>query len=106
MTITDKQREVMDEIANRAAESVYEKFQSEFEKKLEKEIIPDTVRQTLISLGADAGDSMEMQQDFHFLRKQRKRREAWEENKMKVLGSSFFGLLIAALAAYFGIGKS
>ena len=61
-----------------------------------KRIIKETVKETLVGLGIDACDPMEMQQDLHFLRNLR---GTFEKIGKKALMTVVGVLVVAALGA-------
>lgn len=71
------------------------------EKNDVKQVVKEAVKETLISLGMDACDPMEMQQDMHFLRDLR---QTTEKIKSKARLAAV-GVLVAALlgAVWLGI---
>jgi len=78
---TDEQ---IQEIANRAAKAV-----------IEREVVAEAVRQTLIQLGIDSQNPIEMQKDFQHLRQWRK---AGEDLRSKSI-LSILTLLLAGVVS-------
>ena len=96
-TLTGDQRAVMKEIAFEAAEKTVDRFSAE----LKDEIIPHVVKETLSGLGQDVTNPQEVQADYHFLRKTRKKSEKWEELKMGMWMRVLGGVVTFAAVAYF-----
>lgn len=70
------------------------------DEKQMRAVVKEAVKETLISLGIDACNPMEMQQDFHFLRDVR---QTAEKVKSKVPLAAV-GVLVAALLGAVWLG--
>jgi hypothetical protein len=85
MSITDEQ---IQEIANRAAKAALDKEEM-------AEVVAEAVKQTLIQLGIDSQNPIEMQKDFQHLRQWRKAGEDLRSKSMLVL----LGLVLTGLTS-------
>lgn len=63
-------------------------------------LMAETVNETLVKLGIEAGDHREMQEDMIFLRQLRQTHEAVKRKTLLVL----LGTIVAATAAAFWLG--
>lgn len=66
-------------------------------KELTRETVESAVNSTLVKLGIDASDPLEMQRDFQSLRDTRKAIEAVRSRAGKTIVGVIFGLVVAVM---------